>query len=206
MRHDGDHNCPSLYAEYYWLMHVEGVLLTGGASRRMGSDKSRLVIDGEVLSSRIARGLQPHCSKVTVLGRQPIEGYDFLPDEETFAGPAIALSRFVPTLPIVFVTSCDLPWFDGRLVPFFVERLQQSQACIPMHDHRLQPLCAAYRREAWSALSQLTEAGERSVMAWLDQIAVHRVDPTEISAAGIDPRAIRGANTPEELAQLLAEQ
>ncbi len=183
---------------------IEGVLLTGGASRRMGADKARLMVDGEPLAERIARSLAEHCSRVTVLGREPLDGCDFLEDQEEFAGPLIALSRFAPTADAVFVVSCDLPRFDGRLVPFLDSLRDGWQAVVPQADAHLQPLCAVYSAEAWTHLNHTVEEGKRSLMAWLERLRYRTVDPEEIADAGIDPLAIRGANSPEEWARLRA--
>lgn len=183
---------------------IEGVLLTGGASRRMGADKARLVVDGEPLAERIARSLAEHCSRVTALGREPLDGCNFLEDQEDFAGPLIALSRFVPTANGVFVVSCDLPRFDGRLVSLLDSLREGWQAVVPQADGHLQPLCALYSADAWGELAGTVEEGKRSLMAWLENLRYRTVDPEEIADAGIDSLAIRGANSPEEWAQLRA--
>lgn len=186
-------------------MEVEGVVLTGGASRRMGRDKSKLTVDGEPLSTRLARDLRSHCGRVTVLGKEPIEGYEFVADEEEYAGPLIALSCFQPRAEAVFVTSCDLPRFDGRLVGLFGDLLRDQDAVLPMNEGRLQPLCGLYRAKAWNDLQATVDAGGKSLMAWLDRLTVQAVDSEEIAHKGIDPRSICGANTPEEWERLLSD-
>src|SRR5438105_2544862 len=45
-----------------------GVLLTGGASRRMGLDKATLVVDGETFAQRAARVLTAACDPVIEVG------------------------------------------------------------------------------------------------------------------------------------------
>lgn len=125
-------------------------------------------------------------------------------DQEEFAGPLIALSRFVPTAGAVFVASCDLPRFDGCLVPFLNSRREGWQAVVPQADGHLQPLCAVYSADAWVTLTHAVEEGKRSLMAWLELLRYRTIDPEEIANAGIDPLAIRGANSPEEWARLRA--
>ena len=49
-------------------MTVPGILLTGGASSRMGRDKATLVINGEMLAARGARILQSVCDPVLEAG------------------------------------------------------------------------------------------------------------------------------------------
>ena len=184
-------------------MNVEGVLLTGGASRRMGEDKSRLVLDGEAVSRRIARDLQSACETVTVLGREPISGCKFLADTEEYAGPLAALSRFLPSAEFVFVASCDLPRFDARLIGLFCSRIEASDAVLPTNEGRVQPLCALYDAQSWVALRKTVEENRRSMMAWLDLLNCVKLNPAEVTAVGIDDRAICGANTPEEWQRLI---
>jgi molybdopterin-guanine dinucleotide biosynthesis protein A len=184
-------------------MMTEGVLLTGGASRRMGSDKSRLMVGGEPIAIRTARLLSEHCSRVTVLGRFPVAGHGFLEDQEDFAGPLNALARFIPNADTVFVASCDMPLFDGRMVPFLISHLESREAVMPFAEGHLQPLCAVYSADAWNVLARVLAEGQRSIKAWLERLQIQTVDPEEFARVGIDPRAYRGANSPEELESLL---
>lgn len=184
-------------------MEIEGVLLTGGASRRMGADKAHLNVDGQPLAERIANGLLSYCSQVTVLGNEAIAGCEFLADADQFAGPLAALSRFTPTSGLIFVASCDLPRFDGRLIPYFAHLLNGAQGVLPHNDGHVQPLCSIYTRGAWSHLQAAVSDGKKSLMAWLERIQYRTVTPEELGQAGLDPRAFQGANSPEELAQLL---
>lgn len=169
----------------------------------MGSDKAHLQVGGEPLAHRIARKLRDHCSRVTVLGREPIAGCGFLADQEEFSGPLSALARFTPTSELIMVASCDLPCFDGRLVQFLMSKLEGAQAVVPQSEGHLQPLCALYSARAWPKLKDAVVNGKKSLMAWLDCIPYRTVSPEELAVTGMDPRAIQGANSPEELAQLL---
>ena len=78
-------------------MRPEGVLLTGGASSRMGQDKAAIRFDGEQLAVRIARSLDTVCDRVTIIGREPIPGYLLIKDLQEFAGPLVALSQLQPS-------------------------------------------------------------------------------------------------------------
>ena len=186
-------------------MNIEAVILTGGASRRMGSSKARLLVHGKPMAERIAAGLHEHVSKVTVLGREPIDGCDFLADQEDYAGPLVALSRFVPRADIVFVVSCDLPRFDGKLVDVLVSLLDGAQAVVPELDGHRQPLCAIYDARAWDTLHEVIGEGQKGLMSWLDRIECHVVHSNKLARLGIDERSLEGANTPDEFAHLIAD-
>lgn len=169
----------------------------------MGSDKARLPIDGVPQAERIVRQLSAAGLSVTTLGREPVTGADFLPDEEEHAGPIAALARFRPSQPLVFVASCDLPRFDAGLVGVLAERLGEHDAAVPVAEGWRQPLCALYRATAFDGLPKLVAGDARCAMKWLDRLSVREVQPEELSAAGIDPAVALGANTPEELERAL---
>ncbi len=175
---------------------IEAVLLTGGASRRMGTDKASLLVHGVPMAERIARELAKACDPVTVIGRSSLPGYLFLEDKDEFAGPLAALAAFTPTRPLVFIASCDLPRFNAQLIEELEEALDDADAAIPSVEGRLQPLCALYRAEALTRARALAEQGEKRVMRWVDTLRVKTVEPK-------NEEALRSANTPEELRALL---
>ena len=68
---------------------VAGLLLTGGRSRRLGTEKARLVFAGETLAQRAARVLDGVCDRVVELG----PGYTSWPhivEEPPGGGPLAA--------------------------------------------------------------------------------------------------------------------
>lgn len=180
-------------------MQLEAFLLTGGASRRMGSDKAALPVDGIPMAQRIADMLSRAGVAVTILGRAPIEGFAFVADAQEFQGPVATLRAAAPSAPLAFVASCDLARFDARIVDVLAARLGDSEAAVPVVEGRLQPLCALYRQAAFDRLD-----GCQSMMSWLDRLAIREVTAEEMIAEGIQPLAVLGANTPEDFRRLRA--
>lgn len=181
------------------LGDVEAVLLTGGASTRMGEDKSRIYVNGSEMGRNIAIELAKACNPITILGRQPIEGFGFIPDAEGYQGPLVALAAFSPSRPLVFIASCDLPCFESSLIALLRSRVENGQAVVPVSGDSRQPLCALYRAEAIGAAKELVQRGERRMMALLDHLDVRLVSAEELP----NPKALRSANTREELRTLL---
>lgn len=184
-------------------MDIEGVLLTGGASSRMGSDKAQLMVDGAPLAARIAIQISAVGIRVTVLGNQPIPGFDFFADAVEYAGPLLTLARFAPSQEAVLVASCDLVRFDPRLIDLLASRIGDHDAAIPLIGDRAQPLCALYHRRCWDSLVGLVAEGRRTMMAWVDQLDVQSVDESAFAGAQIEPTSALGANTPEEFARAI---
>ncbi len=178
------------------IQNVEAVILTGGASRRMGQDKASMSVHGFPSARRIADQLMAHGWPVTVLGREPLQGLPFCLDAEEFAGPLSALRGFHPSAEAVFVVSCDIPLFDGRLPGVLSEFLHDNGAAVPVVCGRIQPLCALYRTAALSSL--LRHPSLKRMGDWLQTLSVAQVDEEALRRHGIEPEAMMGANTPEE--------
>ncbi len=175
---------------------IEAILLTGGRSRRMGRDKATLPVDGEAQAARIVRLLCEAGIVTTVLGKAPVAGAAFFPDDETVTGPIEALRRFRPKAELAFVLSCDLPRFDAGLVAFLASHIGDAQAAAPFVDGFRQPMVALYRREAFDRIPDAVTCP----MGWLNAL-----DPVLVGEAELGPlaNATRGANTPEELIALV---
>lgn len=187
---------------------IEAVLLTGGRSSRMGCDKSTLLWQGRPLAEVIASRLLDVVERVTVLGRTPIAGCHFLQDRDAFEGPLAALSHFSPEAGAVFVSACDVPAFDEKLLTLLSDRLERHpsvHAVLPDIGHSLQPLAALYRAEAFTLIPTLTAEGRRSMMSWVDTLWVETVDSEELTKHGLDPACVQSVDTPEMLASLIAQ-
>ena len=185
-------------------MDVEAVLLTGGASRRMGTDKAELAVGGTTLAERTLAEFDRVGVPVTVLGRAPLEGRPFHPDVEEFAGPAVALSRFAPSCANVFVCSCDLPNFDADIVPALLPLVAGHDVVVPAVGGRPQYLCALYTSAALAQLKNLVENQHvRSMQRFVGSLDARLVDEDELEELGVSPPSVVGANTPDELRQAL---
>lgn len=181
-------------------MKLEAVVLTGGQSSRMGVDKSSMTLNGEAMGSRIARLIAPNVSQVTVLGAKPLDGFSFLQDVEVHQGPLVALSHFVGICDAVYVSSCDMPLFDPKIIRVLSNRLSNhdsDHAVVPMINGALQPLCAIYRASAFQMIKTVIAEGHRSMMAWLDTLWVEVMDSDELAQEGVDPRTLLSADNPD---------
>ena len=150
-----------------------GVVLAGGASRRMGRDKAALAVDGETLAARAARRLLGVCPRVAIAdgGRGLVPGLPALPDAPA-AGPAAGIlgaARAWPGHPLL-VLACDLPRVPEALLRELVRRLPVAARgeagaeadpdwVVPRWERGLEPLCALYRPAALAALAAAVERG-----------------------------------------------
>ncbi|ARU41233.1 hypothetical protein CCB80_08830 [Armatimonadetes bacterium Uphvl-Ar1] len=187
---------------HYDIDHADqsSVLLTGGASRRMGFDKALISMGGEPLAVRLARILREAGWEPTILGRAPLDGYRFQPDDEVERGPLAAICDFAPTSQLVFVLSCDVPLFDRAVARALKSCLGEKEAAVPSINGRLQPLCAVYRRGAWE---RLRDVDSPRIIDWVEALDAEIVNESDLLRHGVQPDWCRGVNTPSELKTLL---
>ena len=105
------------------MRQIAGVLLTGGASTRMGIDKARLVVNGESLAARAARVLSAACDPVIEVGPS-VSGLPAVQEDPPGAGPLVALLAGVGALGnprVVVLLACDLPFVEAPLLQLLVE-------------------------------------------------------------------------------------
>lgn len=182
---------------------VECVLLTGGSSRRMGRDKASIVLDGVRADESLCRRMVGAGYPVTVAGREMVAGCRFVPDREEFRGPAVALAALSVEAPYVFVLACDVFGFDPSFIALARAAVEGHDAVAPIVDGYRQPLCALYRSECLTVLRECVAEGDLRLQRWLARLIVRELAPADIADAGLNPLCVRGANSPEELRELL---
>jgi molybdopterin-guanine dinucleotide biosynthesis protein A len=183
-----------------------GVLLTGGASRRMGRDKALLVVDGRTLAERGAQLLSEVAAPVVEVG----PGHSGLPavrEDPPGTGPLAALCAGAAELRrlghdgAVLLLAVDMPFVTTALLRLLAGRPGAATAVPRDGGGRPQPLCARYGAGALAVADRLVAAGERSLRALLTAVSaeIGWVDRAEWApVAGPDP--FRDLDTPEDLA------
>ena len=191
------------------MCDIEGFILTGGASSRMGADKARLRLGGQTFVERAARALEAVASEVCVVSARASDaGFGLRLVADVFRGcgalggihAALAHSR----APWVAVISCDLPFVTGELMAHLASRRAAgSEAVAPVQpDGRVQPLCALYARAVCrDAAEELLRGGEYRPRALLRRVRTRWVAFDELSDLSGAPLFFTNVNTPDEYAR-----
>lgn len=170
---------------------VGGLLLTGGSSRRMGSDKSQWRRGGETLAVRSARVLATTCHPVLEVG-SGVSGLDVVREDPPGAGPLVAASagwaalrEREPTVGAAIVLAVDLPFVDEAVLRLLAAASPAGVAArVPRVGGRAQPLCARYDATAFEITVDVIAGGASSLHAWLDALTVEYLDDDVWTAVG----------------------
>lgn len=175
------------------MFDVEGFILVGGQSSRMGSDKSQLVFGKQTGVERIAAALRPLTARVRLVGshvQAEASGLENVPDTHerwgALGGICAALGACQSEWAVV--VACDLPFVSSDLFHRLCQLAQQSDpqtldAIVPIQpDERPQPLCAVYRRETCSETAKkLIAEGEHKPRALLAKVRTRWVEFRELA-------------------------
>ena len=154
---------------------IEAFILTGGASRRMGTDKSQLLIERQTFTDRISETLLTVTDWVTIVGKQPEESRlpsiaDIFPQWGALGGLHAALTACKREWAIV--VACDLPFVTAELFSYLASLRLDHEAVVPIQlDGRPQPLAALYRVDPCrQRATDLIEAGRRRPLDLLEAV------------------------------------
>jgi molybdopterin-guanine dinucleotide biosynthesis protein A len=190
------------------MLEIEGFILAGGASSRMGADKAALRLGGRSFVERIAGALSAISLTIRLVGaRDETSGGAFPVVADVYPGwgalgglhGALAACR----APWAAVVACDLPFVSGELFMRLASLRENFDAVVPVQtDGRPQPLCALYRRETCAALAaRLIASGERRPRRLLKEIETRWVVPPELSDLAYAELFFTNVNTPDDFAQ-----
>lgn len=170
-----------------------GLLLTGGASRRLGVDKAELRLAGERLADRSARVLAAVCQPALEVGpgRSSLAA---VAEPEPGQGPLAALVAGADALAAqgytgpVLLLAVDLPLVTEAIVEF-VASYPGDATVVPVAAGEPQTCCARYASAALVAAADLVADGERSLRRLLAATTVDYVPADANVFADVDTPA-----------------
>ena len=183
---------------------VWGLVLAGGKSRRMGSDKALLRQNGQTQLSRAVALLEAQLERVFVstTAAQADDAerrqFDQVVDRYDDMGPVAGILSAMDMNADVswLVLACDLPNVDEATIAYLLENLSPDHpatAYRSTHDDLPEPLCAIYRPQAREVIDSFVEQGMNCPRKILIKSNTHLlVQP--------NPAALHNINTPEDLA------
>jgi molybdopterin-guanine dinucleotide biosynthesis protein A len=185
------------------FVNLGGIVVAGGAGRRLGRPKAGVVLAGRTLVERAVETLRPHCRTLLVVSRPEVR----LPSLDA----AVCSDRPGPDAPLnalatglaeldtgdVLVLACDLP-SAARVVDRLA--LAPAGAAVVARDRssrQWQPLCARYPRlAALEVCERLLASGEMRLVPLVEALGSAAMDAT--------PEELANVNSADDLARVTA--
>ncbi len=197
---------------------VTGVVLAGGLSRRMGTDKRRLRLwgaEGPTLLEHTVQVVGQVCNEVIVVLNDASDWPDLpghhVPDQYPDGGAlgGIYTGLAAANHQYALVVAADMPRLNLALLRAMLSLPRDYDALLPRSEagsarNRLnvEPLHAIYCRTCLPAIGATLAAGERKIAAFFPQVRVAYLEPAFIARYDAAGDSFRNVNTPEELARL----
>lgn len=182
-----------------------GVILAGGQSSRMGTNKALLEIGGETLIERLARRFSTWFEQVVVVTNTPeLYGFLGLPmagDRTPGLGPlggleaGLSASRFDRT----FFSACDMPFVSEGLVRFMVEQAAEHAIVVPRIAGEYEPMHAVYSRSLLPAITANLDSRRLKLLSIYAGARIRIVEEPEVRTFGDPARLFFNCNTPDDL-------
>ena len=183
-------------------MEFEAVILAGGESYRMGSDKGLIEINGKPMVVCLIDTLNPiaHSLWVSTSNISYIQfGISLVTDEYTAIGPLGGLHTALKkaSKEHVLVVSVDAPFVSEECVLKLIGEEELETIAISKCAGKSYPLIGVYPVSILAKLEEYIEQGKRSVFGFLETQKVKEVEFSEQYK-----HCFRNINTPEDLAEI----
>jgi len=170
-----------------WLLLEEAtaIIMAGGDSRRMGTDKSMLLINGQPIIKRICEQLRGFFAQILIsaneLDRFAFLGFEVVPDKVREQGPlmGIASALEVSANELNFVVACDIPHIELKYAGRTLAKAISSKADIVVlkaAGGTYEPLFAVYRKSALEAINEVLQSGGHKISDVFSLCKVHYVE------------------------------
>lgn len=190
------------------LSHITAVILAGGQSSRMGTDKAMLEIDGKPLIRHAYDTLTTLFPPPLLITNSP-ERYRFLncptaadlyPGEGSLAGIHAALTHS-PT-DLVFLVACDMPYLSPEVIRFLCSLSDNHDAVVARSSDGIEPLHALYRRSCLPVMEQMLQQGEKRIRDALGRVNTRYVAWDELSHLPGVHQTFLNLNTPDDFSRI----
>lgn len=187
-------------------MSAQVAILAGGQSRRMGTDKSFVLLNGKPLLQHVIERVSKLNLPVILIANQ-IEKYsgfglpvvsDVMADTGSLGGIYTAIQH--GDVNRTLCVACDMPRLNPTLLNYLLGQSSDADAVVPMVAGTAHPLHAVYRQTCLSVMQAQIMGGDLAIHRVFPQVDTRFVSEDMLRLLDPDLQSLVNVNTPEELA------
>lgn len=184
------------------------VVLVGGRSSRLGTDKALMEVEGSPSARRVMEAVRPLVDSMCLVGGEAERfaswGVSWCPDAASGGGPLAGIVTGLRALDAdaCFALACDTPLLRTVVLVCLLDALDESpdvDAVVPRLALGLEPLVAVYTRTALPVLEEALARGERALHRVLGRLRVREVDESTLRRLDWGLASFVNVNTPSDL-------
>ncbi len=186
---------------------VSAILLAGGKSSRLGTDKAKVKLNGEsVMIGAIAEKLSEVSDDIVVSSNS--RRYDditvpvrWVADVKPGAGSLMGLYSGLLAVKhdYAIAVACDMPFINIELLKYMMSLPRDYDALLPRIGDKTEQLHSIYSKSCLPEMERFLESGRLKITAFLDEINVKFVPEDIINKYDPQHLAFFNVNTAEQL-------
>ena len=183
--------------------HITGIILAGGKSSRMGTDKALFVLNGSTFLDHIIRALEPLVDDILIISNDEQHkpcNLKRVRDTINDAGPISGLHAGLThsSTENNLVLSCDVPLIESSMLEVLLQNNEDDIDVIQLADaNRVHPLIALYKKRSAEHIGKALFTGERKLSTALNGLNIKTVLVSDGLAA-----ALTNVNTPMDFEKI----
>lgn len=181
-------------------MNTTAIILAGGKSSRMGTNKALLTLNGKTVIEGMVEKLKTIVDDMIIV-TNTFEDYEFLQlpmieDRWKEMGPLAGIEAGLDASKTErnLIIACDMPFISIELGTYLLSCLEDYQAAVPEISGQLHPLFASYRKEVRGAVTQSLEQNQLRIRHLLHTIHVKIVKEELLQSLGLPNEEIHFFN------------
>lgn len=162
--------------------NITGVVMAGGKSSRMGSDKGLVDFEGKPMVKYAIDLLSAYFKTLIISSNDrnyEMFNLPLVPDFHKNCGPICGLHAVMKQVetPYVFILSCDMPLMTALVIEKLLASLNDDEIVVPrLFNEKIEPLCAIYsvsllnriEKQMFHACYKMTELIKASASSYVD--------------------------------------
>lgn len=146
------------------LNTINGYILAGGESSRMGSDKGLMLFNGKSIIQYCIEQIKPLVNNLIIVSNNPEYekfGFEVVADLIKDIGPAGGIYTALDHSKADFnyIVSCDMPFITKDALEFLFQQKEFSQIVLPVWNGKIEPLVGVYSKECLAKWLELIHQG-----------------------------------------------
>ena len=177
--------------------NITAIVIAGGKSSRMGTNKALIEYGGKRLIEIAIKIIQPYTQNVIISSNSPIPHitYPLFTDEYSEIGPISGLYTCLKAskTELNLVIPCDVPHIKANTYRKLLDNSEGFDAVIPrLPNGKIEPLVACYKKSVLPVVLGQINLEDYKMVHLLDKLKVNYIDFEDV-------KQFKNMNTPNDL-------
>lgn len=159
---------------------ITGIILAGGKSTRMGTDKGLMPFRGKPMIQHIIDPMAKICQRILLVTGNPMYGmfgFELVKDEQPDYGPVMGILSGLRQSGTDrnIILSCDAPFVGFELMKELVLRSDEANVIAASSSEGIHPLIAVYNRNCLPVFELAVARDEHRLRTVLEELKVEEL-------------------------------